>query len=89
MSFKCRVGGVRTDAVTDVQLLHALIARSTSSFVGALPVPISSPTTKTVSPSIVELAEWAEHRAGLAFARREAVRASGRAVLDVLRVSGR
>jgi len=84
---------LRADISIDVQLLNSLITLSTSSLLGALPVPLStalqSSTNSRDSPSVAELTIWEENRAGLEFSRREAVRASGRAVLDVMRGSGR
>jgi hypothetical protein len=84
-----RIGFHQRSCVPDVQLLHSLIPLATSSLLGALPVPLSPAPLSQSSPSMTELASWAEERAGLEFGRREAVRASSRAVLDVLKGSGR
>ncbi|WVR04174.1 hypothetical protein IAU60_001174 [Kwoniella sp. DSM 27419] len=43
----------------------------------------------TPDPTMAELAQWAEQRAALEFARREALSAGGKAVVDILRGTSR
>jgi hypothetical protein len=77
--------------MTDTQMLHSLIAISTSSLTGALPIPLSAALPSNLSSTplkMQDLTVWAEERAGLEFSRRESVRAAAKGVEDVLRLSG-
>ncbi|WVO14759.1 hypothetical protein L204_102397 [Cryptococcus depauperatus] len=68
------------------QLLLSLLSSSQNNLSAALPV--LKITQGETAPSIEELTKWAGDRAALEFSRREALRAGGRAVLDILRGSG-
>ncbi|WVN87234.1 uncharacterized protein L203_102411 [Cryptococcus depauperatus CBS 7841] len=68
------------------QLLLSLLSSSQNNLSAALPV--LKTTQGETAPSIEELTKWAGDRAALEFSRREALRAGGRAVLDILRGSG-
>nr|ODN90296.1 hypothetical protein L204_05900 [Cryptococcus depauperatus CBS 7855] len=67
-------------------LLLSLLSSSQNNLSAALPV--LKITQGETAPSIEELTKWAGDRAALEFSRREALRAGGRAVLDILRGSG-
>lgn len=81
--------------MTDTQLLHSLIAISTSSLVSSLPssfpLPSSNDTTGSgvvdlngTSSNLDGLIAFAEAKANLEFNRKEAVKTSAKTVLDVL-----
>ncbi|WVQ77419.1 hypothetical protein IAR50_007105 [Cryptococcus sp. DSM 104548] len=69
------------------QLLVALLGSSQSHLFGSLPLLSNSPgkETEPQAPTVQELTQWAEERAALEFSRKDALRAGGRAVLDVLK----
>ncbi|KIR51826.1 hypothetical protein I315_05775 [Cryptococcus gattii Ru294] len=70
------------------QLLLGLLGSSQSHLFGALPIlPANEQQVEKKEPTAQDLAAWAEERASLEFSRKEALRAGGKAVLDVLRAS--
>lgn len=71
----------------DTQLLLGLLGSSQSQLFGALPILPANEQLEKKEPTAQDLAAWAEERASLEFSRKEALRAGGKAVLDVLRAS--
>lgn len=69
------------------QLLLGLLGSSQSQLFGALPILPANEQLEKKEPTAQDLAAWAEERASLEFSRKEALRAGGKAVLDVLRAS--
>ncbi|OWZ74722.1 hypothetical protein C365_06842 [Cryptococcus neoformans Bt85] len=69
------------------QLLLGLLGSSQSHLFGALPILPANEQLEKKEPTSQDLAAWAEERASLEFSRKEALRAGGKAVLDVLRAS--
>ncbi|KIR57986.1 hypothetical protein I314_06248 [Cryptococcus bacillisporus CA1873] len=70
------------------QLLLGLLGSSQSHLFGALPIlPANEQQVEKKEPTAQDLAAWAEERASLEFSRKEALRAGGKAVLEVLRAS--
>lgn len=71
----------------DTQLLLGLLGSSQSHLFSALPILPANEQLEKKEPTAQDLAAWAEERASLEFSRKEALRAGGKAVLDVLRAS--
>ncbi|OWZ26739.1 hypothetical protein C356_06829 [Cryptococcus neoformans c45] len=69
------------------QLLLGLLGSSQSHLFSALPILPANEQLEKKEPTAQDLAAWAEERASLEFSRKEALRAGGKAVLDVLRAS--
>lgn len=87
-SFLLRLMNHLAKETLDTQLLLGLLGSSQSHLFGALPIlPANEQQVEKKEPTAQDLAAWAEERASLEFSRKEALRAGGKAVLDVLRAS--
>ncbi|ODN87117.1 hypothetical protein L198_07119 [Cryptococcus wingfieldii CBS 7118] len=81
------VGNLESLHIEYTQLLVALLGSSQSHLFGSLPILPKSleKENEAQAPTVQELTQWAEERAALEFSRKDAMRAGGKAVLDVLK----
>lgn len=87
-SFLLRLMNRLAKGTLDTQLLLGLLGSSQSHLFGALPIlPANEQQVEKKEPTAQDLAAWAGERASLEFSRKEALRAGGKAVLEVLRAS--
>ncbi|WWD08770.1 hypothetical protein V865_006883 [Kwoniella europaea PYCC6329] len=71
------------------QSLQTLLSISSTNLTSSLPIIPSSDPGDQTNLTITALAKWSEEKAGLEFSKRENLRAGGKAVVDILRASGR
>ncbi|OCF78182.1 hypothetical protein I204_00119 [Kwoniella mangroviensis CBS 8886] len=71
------------------QSLQTLLSISSTNFTSSLPIIPSSDPGNQSNLTISDLAKWSEEKAGLEFSKRENLRAGSKAVVDILRASGR
>ncbi|WWC99042.1 hypothetical protein V866_005936 [Kwoniella sp. B9012] len=71
------------------QSLQTLLSISSTNLTSSLPIIPSSDPGNQSNLTISDLAKWSEEKAGMEFSRRENLRAGSKAVVDILRASGR